>query len=380
MAKISGMTAGVTLAVCTVTCSAALAEQGVTADRVVLGQSAAVTGVLADAVKEMNSGAQAYFEYVNAQGGVHGRRIVMETLDDGFDPKRTVENTKKFISDGKTFALFFYRGTSTAEAAIPLAEQAKIPFVAPFTGASSMRTPVRRYVFPLRASIHAECDKIIEQLTTVGMTKIGVLAVEDGYGDDALDGVQKAMATRNIKPVVVARLPRNSMKFEAAVAEIVKTNPQALVVLAAGKTTSAIIRDIRSAGQSPQFFVLSNNSTASFVKALGEDSPGVGVAQVTPYPFSPTSSVVKEFLQVTKGRPDVALSYTSLEGFIAAKVVTEGLRRAGRDLTRERFVAAMETLKAWDVGGTQLNYGPGIRTGLTYVELTVIGHNGKFFR
>jgi len=362
------------------TCGVATAEPGVAADRIVLGQSAALSGVLADAVKEMNAGAHAYFDLVNAQGGVHGRRVVMETLDDGFDPKRTVENTRKLIAEGRTFAFFFFRGTATAEAAIPLAEEAKIPFIAPFTGATTMRTPVKRYVFPIRSSIHGECEKIVEHLTTVGITKIGVVAVDDGYGNDAAEGVRKALTARNLAPAVVAKLPRNSMKFEAAVAEVVKAAPQAVVVLAAGKTTSAIIQEIKKAGQSPQFFVLSNNSTASFVKDLGDDRAGVGVVQVTPYPFSPMAPIVKEFLQAAKGRPDVPISYSTLEGFIAAKVTVEGLRRAGRNLTREKFVTALESLNRYDVGGAEVTYGPGVRTGMTYVDLTVIGHNGKFFR
>jgi branched-chain amino acid transport system substrate-binding protein len=187
------------------------------------------------------------------------------------------------------------------------------------------------------------------------------------------------MTNRDVKPTVVARLPRNSMKYEAAVAEIGKASPQAVIVIATGKTTSAIIQEIKKANLSPQFFVLSNNSTAAFVKDLGEDRPGVGVAQVTPFPFSPTAPLVKEFQQVTKGRADVPVSYTAFEGFIAAKVMVEGLRRAGRDLTRERLVAALETLNRLDIGGMEVSYGPGVRTGALYVELTVIGHNGKFF-
>ena len=182
----------------------AVAQVGVTADKILIGQSAGFTGSVAGTVKELTAGANAYFDAVNAKGGVHGRKIVLESMDDGFDPKRTPEVIQKLIVEKKVFALFLSRGTPTNEAAIPVLEKYKVPLIGPSTGAMSMYEPPHKYLFPVRASYRSETFKIVDQLVSMGIKKIAVVYTDDSFGKDGLSGVQQALKEKNITPVAVA--------------------------------------------------------------------------------------------------------------------------------------------------------------------------------
>src|SRR3981189_1183440 len=207
----------------------AVAQVGVTADKILIGQSAGFTGSVAGAVKEQTAGAKAYFDVVNARGGVHGRKIVLESMDDGFDPKRTPEIIQNLIVQKKVFALFLSRGTPTNEAAIPVLEKYKVPLIGPSTGAMSMYEPPRKYLFPVRASYRSETFKVVDQLVSMGIKKIAVVYTDDSFGKDGLSGVQQAMKEKNIAPVAVANHPRGTTKVEEAVATIAKAEPQAVI-------------------------------------------------------------------------------------------------------------------------------------------------------
>src|SRR5437773_1796891 len=206
------------------------AQVGVTADKIIIGQSAGFTGSVAGAVKEQTAGAKAYFDVVNAKGGVHGRKIVLESMDDGFDPKRTPDVIQKLIVEKKVFALFLSRGTPTNEAAIPVIEKYKVPLIGPSTGAMSMYEPPRKYLFPVRASYRSETFKIVDQLVSMGIKKIAVVYTDDSFGKDGLTGVQQAMKEKNIAPVAIASHPRGTTKVEEAVATIAKAEPQAVIM------------------------------------------------------------------------------------------------------------------------------------------------------
>ena len=354
---------------------------GVTDTSILLGQSAAFSGAVAPQVKELTAGAQAYFELVNRAGGVHGRKVVLESLDDGFDPKRAAENTKKLIEEKKVFCLFLYRATPTTEAAVPIFTQAKVPLVAPSTGAQSMYTPVNQYLFPVRPSYHAETAKIIEQLTSMGLKRIAIFHVDDSFGKDGLAGYQAAMKEKGLSPVAVVSYPRGTVKVEGAVKTIAEAKPQIVVMVSAANAGVAFIKQVRALGGSPpQFVLLSNVSSQAFIKDLGTDGRGVVVSQVGPYPFVAASSLVKEFQDAMKQHGKADVSYSSLEGYIAAKVMVEGLKRAGRQLNREKFIAAMESIRDVDLGGVRAKYSPTDRTGTTFVELTIIGKNGRFVK
>jgi branched-chain amino acid transport system substrate-binding protein len=358
----------------------ALAEPGITADRIVLGQAAGFTGSVAGTVRELTAGANAYFDAVNAKGGVHGRKIVLEQVDDGFDPKRTPDAVKKLIEEKQVFALFLSRGTPTTDAAYPVLEQAKVPLIAPSTGAQSMYNPPRRYLFPVRPSYHSETSKIVAHLVSTGMTRIAVLYTDDSFGKDGLTGVLNAMKEHNLSPVLTATHPRQTVKVEEAVAAIAKAEPQAVIMVTLIDAAVAFLKQLKKTGVNPLCVTLSNNSSNAFIKNLGEDGHGVAVSQVSPYPFYRSLPVTKEFHESIKGRKDVAPSYASMEGFIAAKVMVEGLRRAGPRPTREKLIAALESMNRVDLGGVDVSYGPARRVGVEYIDLTIISRNGMFVR
>jgi ABC-type branched-subunit amino acid transport system substrate-binding protein len=359
----------------------ALAEPGVTSDKIIIGQGAGFTGSVAGTVKELTAGAQLYFDHVNSKGGVHGRKIVLEQMDDGFDPKKSPEVFKKLIEEKKVFALFLSRGTPTNEAAYPVLEAAKVPLIGPSTGAMSMYNPPRRYMFPVRASYQSETFKIVPQLVNMGITRIALLYVDDSFGKDGLTGVQIAMKNAGLTPVAVANHPRGGTKVEEAVATIAKADPQAIIMVTLADAGVAFVKQMKAAGKSPMFLTLSNNSSNAFIKNLGADGFGLAVSQVSPYPFSGSEIVTREYLGMLKDKKDLAPSYSSMEGFIAAKVLVEGLRRAGKEPTREKLIAGLESMKGFDLGGgLDVTYGPNLRVGTSYIDLTIISKTGKFVR
>jgi branched-chain amino acid transport system substrate-binding protein len=353
---------------------------GVTDNTILLGQSAAFSGAVAPQVKELTAGAQAYFDQVNRNGGIHGRKVMLESLDDGFDPKRAAENTRKLIEEKKVFSLFLYRATPTTEAAMPIFTRAKVPLVAPSTGAQSMYTPVNPYLFPVRPSYHAETAKIIEQLGAMGLKRIAIFHVDDSFGKDGLLGYQTAMKKIGMEPVAVASYPRGTVKVEDAVRTVADANPHAVVMVSAANAGAAFIKQMRKRGAGPQFVLLSNVSSQAFIKDLGEDGRGVAVSQVSPYPFTATTPLVKQFHDAMKEHGKAEVSYSSLEGYIAARVMVEGLKRAGRQLTREKFIGAMESMREFDLGGVKASYSPTDRSGTNFVELTIISKNGRFMK
>ena len=355
------------------------AEDGVTSRQILIGQSAAFSGPASELGNEMRSGALAYFEYVNKQGGVHGRRIELNAIDDGYEPDRAVANTRKLIQDG-VFLLFGYVGTPTSNASKPVFTEAQVPFVGPFTGAESLRTPVNRYIFNVRASYYAETEKIVAQLANLGMTKIAVFYQNDDYGRAGLAGVERAVKKRNLAISVTGTVERNTTNVAAAVKSIAPTEPQAVVMISAYRSCAAFIREMKKAQSNPQFINVSFVGSRALANELGESGRGVGITQVVPFPWNVGVPVVKEYQRLFaafSGKSEY--SFTSLEGFIAAKVLVEGLRRTGPNLSRERFVATMDNF-SFDTGGFAVRYSPDDHSGSNFVELTVITKEGKFLR
>ena len=354
---------------------------GVTPDRILIGQTAGHSGVVAGGVKETTDGAKLYLDWVNRNGGVHGRRIELLSMDDKFDPKVAAANAKVLIEEKGVFALFLNRGTPHSEAILPLLKAGGVPLIAPSTGAELLHTPVNPLVFNVRAKYQLEAEKGIVQLATMGMTKIGVIHVEDSFGKDALAGAMKGFAAANMKPVGIYSYDRTTGKVEAAVKALVAANPQAAVLIGSGANVADIVGKVRAAGSTMQLITLSNNSSSSFVKSLGNNARGVIVTQVFPNPQMVTSPIALEMQRLAKASATpVAISHQGMEGFAAAKVLVEGLRRAGRNLTRPGLVAALEGIREFDIGGLTLGYGPNDRTGTEYVELSMISRGGEFLQ
>jgi len=358
----------------------ALAEPGVSDKEILLGQSAALSGPAKELGSEMRSGALLYFEQVNASGGIHGRRIKLQTLDDGYEPERTTANTRKLIEEDKVLALFGYVGTPTSLAALPLLTEAKVPFVGAFTGAQALREPFNRYVFNVRASYFDETEKIVEQLTTTGIKQIAVFYQNDAYGKAGLAGVERAMAKRGLKIAATATVERNTADVAKAVATLSATRPDAIVMVSAYTSVAAFVKGMKKAGSAAQFHNVSFVGSRPLAAALGDEGVGVAIAQVVPFPWSGTLPVTREYQAQSRAAGAKDVSFTELEGYIAARVLVEGLKRAGRELTRERLVTALESLSRADIGGFQVDYSSSNHNGSTFVDLTIIGRGGKFLR
>jgi branched-chain amino acid transport system substrate-binding protein len=355
------------------------AAQVVSDSQIVLGQSVPLTGASEQLGKDMQVGASLYFDQINRQGGVNGRRIVLKTLDDGYEPTRAAANTKKLIHEDKVFALFGYVGTPTSAAALPIFTEAKVPFVGPFTGAELLRSPVNPYVFNVRASYYDETEAIVQHLTAMSVNRIAVFYQNDAYGQAGLAGVERALKKRNLDVVAKATVERNTVDVKKAVADIAKASPQAVVMIGAYKSCAAYIRETKGAGQNPTFWNVSFVGSKALAKELDKEGRGVQISQVVPFPWDQTVPVVKEYRKLideAKGEP----GFGTLEGFIAAKVMVEGLRRAGKNLSRDGFIKAMESIQDYDAGGFKVSYGPGQRSGSKFVDLTIISRDQKFVR
>jgi len=351
---------------------------GVTAKSVLLGQSAAFSGPAAQLGIQMNIGTKAYFDYVNAQGGVHGRKIELRTRDDKYEATLCVEATKKFIEEDKVFALVSYVGTPTTGAAMPIITEAKVPLVGPFTGAELLRTPVNRYIFNVRASYYDETEKIVEQLISTGNHKIAVFYQDDAYGQAGLKGVDIAMAKRNLKIAALGKVERNTIKVEGAVESIHAAQPDGVIMISAYTSIAEFVRQMKQTGSTTQFHNVSFVGSKALADTLKDEGYGVAISQVVPFPWSPSVQIVKEYEQVLTKAGTTEFNYSSLEGYIVAKVMVEGLKRAGKDLTREKLITALESMNNVDLGDFIVGFSPTNHSGSKYVDLTMIGRGGKF--
>jgi branched-chain amino acid transport system substrate-binding protein len=361
--------------------SVALPALGQSDRRIVLGQSAPMSGPTAQLGLQLNRGARLYFDRLNAQGGVNGRRIDLRVLDDGYEPERCKANTEALLQKEDVFALFGYVGTPTCLAALPLVNAAKVPFFGPFTGAEALREPFNRWVFHVRASYFDETALIVKQLTNLGMNRIAVFRQNDSYGQAGLDGVARALKASQLNVAAVGLVEHNSTDVSAAVKTIMAAAPQAVVQIGAYKSCAAFVREARKAGYGGSFFNVSFVGTQALADELGRDGLGVVVSQVMPSPFSSNTGVSREYLEAAKAAgAEAAPNYSALEGFVAAKVFAEGLKRAGANPTRDTVVAALETLQHYDAGGYQVNFGNKDHRGSSFVDLSMLTGDGKVRR
>lgn len=354
------------------------AEPGVTPDTILIGQSAASTGPLAEFGRDMMNGTQAYLAEVNANGGVHGRQVKVVMLDDGYVPQRTVDNVKRLIEVDKVFLLYNVMGTPNNGAILPLIEQHRIPAIAPLTGADNVRgNPL---IFNVRASYANETAKMVEHMATVGVNRIGVAYQNNAFGKAGLASIESEMAKRGLKVIVSASVENDASDAAKAVQTIAKAEPVAVAVITAGKPSLEFIRGFNHARKGTPMYALSVLGSQSTVTALGEDGVGVAVAQVVPFPWNSTIPLVNEYQKAMAKAGHKELSFLSLEAYINIKVTVEALKRAGKNPTRERFVAAMESIRDVDLGGYYVDYSADRRQGSRYVELTMISRNGKFLK
>lgn len=345
--------------------------------KIIVGQSAPFTGPAAQLGIQFYQGAKLHFDALNAQGGVNRRQIEIRNLDDGYEPDRCVENTKKLIADD-VFALFGYIGTPTSVAALPLAIKDNVPFFAPFTGAMALRQPLHRNVFHLRASYNDETGLIVRQLTSLGLKKIAVFHQNDAYGKAGLDGTVLALEALQLKPVATATVERNSVDVAASVRTLLAANPDAVVQISAYKSCAAFIRAARKAGYGGTFYNVSFVGTQALADELGRDGAGVVVSQVMPSPYNAARAIAREFVEAVKGGKDVQANFSSMEGYLAAKVFAEGLRRAGaRGGSRDGLINGLESMGNMNFGGFSVSFSPTDHVASKFVELSMLTGDGR---
>lgn len=352
--------------------------------QIVIGQTAGFSGVVAAGVKEATDGARLWLDAVNAKGGVNGRRIELVSLDDRFDPRLAADNARRLIVERKAVALFLTRGTPHTQAVMPLLTEHKVALVGPSTGAMALHRPVHPYVFNVRAPYQREGERLVQHLATIGLARIAVLVTDDSFGADLLAGVEKGFRDSGGKPLWVEKISRDQPELAAPAKKVAGSDAQAVIFIASGTTVAEGTKAIRAAGSRAQIVTMSNNAAAGFAKSMGEFGRGTIVSQVFPHERSLSTPIVKEAAALAQARGgndgDRALTPAMMEGYAAAKVLVEALRRAGPNPTREGVVAALNGLQRLDLGGMELSYGPADHTGLDFVDLSIIGADGTFRR
>jgi branched-chain amino acid transport system substrate-binding protein len=350
----------------------------------VIGQVAPLSGVLASTGAQMVLGGRIYFEHVNARGGVHGRPIRQVVLDDGYKVDETVRLTRELLARPDLLALYGFAGTANIGKLLAdgVLEQGGAALVAPYTGGENLRTPFNPWIFHLRAGYADEAEHMVQQVTTLGMSRVAVMYQDDGFGQAGLEGVRSALTRRQLQLSAAAGYERNTDKVEEAVRRIKASDAQAVIMISVNKPTAAFVKRYRELGGGAQLYNISVVDPAEIVKLAGlANAHGLGISQVVPYPYTPRLPAVREYQELLQRyAPDHLVNYTSFEEFLGAKVLVEGLRRAGPNPTRGKVLEALESISAFDLGGITVSYSPRNRVGSRYVEVTVIGSAGKLLK
>ena len=341
-----------------------------------IGQTAALTGPLAFPFVEMNKGIAAAFKEVNDRGGIDGRPVEFFSMDDGGAPEKAAENTLKLLQKDQVFSLFACGGTTSVMGALKVLGEAKVPLIAPATGSDALR-PYNPLVFHTRASYAQELNKIVRQLGSTGFTKCAVAYFDNPFGKATLAAFEAAAREHNNtqwKPFLITETPEGIAK---GIEEIVQWQPYSLISLAIGASGIPFYKGLRLRTKAPAFSI-SFLGSRPLMTALGEASIGITVAQVVPNPANPAIPVVRAYQNAIKKMGDIEIGYSSLEGYVNARILIEALRRAGRSATREKLAEAMHSMRPYDLGGFEVRYGPNDHSGTDFVELTYF--NGARFR
>ena len=353
------------------------AEPGITPTKIMIGQSAPLSGNNKDLGNEIRLGALAAFTHANKSGGVGGRQLELTTLDDVNDIAKATANTEALIKQNQVFALFGYASATLGRKPLEIAAAEGVPFLFPFTGARVMRG-YNKSLFNIRAGYAEEATKIIDHFKTVGITTFGILYHEDAVGKENLEVVQKGIEAGGGKVVATAGVSRKGGDAAPKAAGMVKAEPQAIVVTGLYGPSSEFIKAAKVAGYGAPIVALSFVGGTQFVKALGKDKAGVVISQVVPFPWDNRLPVVREYRKaLTEVDPKAEPSFTTFEAYLAGKAIVEALKRSGKEPSRTAFMAALDGSPAMDLGGYTIGFKPNDRNGSKYVDLTVVSADGK---
>ena len=352
---------------------------GFSDNHVLFGQSAAFTGPAQELGKEMRLGIEAAFHEANQAGGVHGRELRLESLNDAYEPEFAASNTQRLIESEQVFALIGMVGTPTARVSAPLAHAAGIPFIAPFTGAEFLRDPELENVLNLRASYYQETEEMVARLAEDrGITRVAVLYQDDSYGRNGLEGARLALKRRGLEPVASGRYERNTSAVKSAVLAITEAEPEAVIMIGASAPVARTV-DLVRRDADPVFMAVSFVGSNALAAELGGAGAGVYVTQVVPLPDDASVPVVARYRAALSAYDPLAEpGFVSLEGYLAGRLAIAGLQACGPDLDRERFLDAVHDAASIDIDGIRLQYGPGDNQGSDAVFLTVMGTDGKY--
>lgn len=345
-----------------------------------IAQSTALTGPLGDLGSAMHQGAKAAFAAINARGGIHGKAIELTTQDDAYDVPKALANVEQFLADPATFALFNCMGTPMIDAMLPKVIESGIPFFAPFTGAQLSRTKARN-VFNIRASYADEAEKLVQHLSTIGIRHIGIVYQNNSFGKEVFASARQSMDRLKLPEALAVTVENNASNAGTAAAELATGDLEAVVIGLAGKPTLEFVKAFRAIKRGVTLYALSVMGTPATVKAMGADAVGIAISQVVPLPSNVVMPVVRDFQAAWKASGVTAEpSHLALEGYINARVFAEALQRAGRNPTRAAFIDATWNLKKWDLGGFEISASTPERNASRFVELTLVGRDGRLIR
>jgi len=356
------------------------AEDGVTPETIVFGQATVLEGPASALGQGMRAGIHAAFDEANKNGGVHGRKLELVSIDDGYEPDKSIAATKKLIEQDKVFALIGAVGTPTAAAAQPIATAAKVPFIGAFTGAMFLRNTKLENVINIRASYDAETEAWVRHLTEdLKIKKIAIFYQDDAFGRAGLSGFKKAMDKRGMEIAAEGTFERNTVAVKTALLTLKRAEPEAVVMVGPYKPCAEFIKLARKIDFNPVFVNISFVGAGSLAKELGPDGNGVVVSQVVPFPWDMSLKVVADYHAAIKAIDAQAEpGFVSLEGYLVGRLAIAALNKAGKDLTRETLLKTIKDTGRFDIGGLEMTYGPDDNEGLDKVFMTVIQPDGSF--
>jgi branched-chain amino acid transport system substrate-binding protein len=369
---------GVTFGVGTMT-HAVAAGPGVTDKEIRLGQSTALSGPLAEVARLFNEGANGYFDSVNKQGGIHGRRVKLITKDDGYIVAKTAENVKSLIENDQVLALFGILGVPNTMAALPIATEAKTPFLFPMNGDAAIRRKPNRYYFTTTSSFEDEVDRLVGHVVSTGSKRIAVAHLKNPLGEAIRSAAERSVKSRGLELKSTVEFEIQGDKTKAA-QDLASAGADAIILGAVATNAAEFIQAFKATGSAALILTFSGVGTDILYKHLGEKSNGIIVSQNVPFPWTSSIPIVREYQAISKSRGAAEFSHLGLWGHISARMMVEALKRTGKDLSREKLVDTLEGIRSLDLGNYVVAFGPDKHHGSKFVDITLLGRGGKLLK
>lgn len=361
-------------------CLAVGAAPGVTPTEILIGQDIDLSGTIAVRMKPLVMTADAYLERINAAGGVHGRRIRVVRTDSANKPDLTKQNVKSLVEKSGVFAMWGISGTGNVAAALPYLTERGVPLVGSTSGADSFYSTTHPMLVNTKAGYSQEIRRMAAHLKSTYLARVGIIYLDNGFGRAAFSSAQAAVKEHGLELAAVAKFKEDGSDIPQAVQEVSKASPAAVLLLTLSGPAPRLVEEYVQAGGRAQLFALSIVASVALYKSIGENARGVIVTQIMPFPWDRSVPLVREYQELMKSKGSSDYSHAGVEGLVLAKTLVEGLRAAGRDLTRSRLIEAIERLRDKDLGGYKLSYSPTDHNGSDFVDITMIGREGKLIR